>query len=129
MEEEKMAELKQIQEAVHKASVKNGNHDDADTTLTDRIVAAIKQLAQAAECIKQDQPVIWQDGGVVSTVGHPGLVKLLPSSPDWKSEKRPQGAQIQMADAVIIIMDIFESQNWSLENAIKIKHQFNTHGV
>jgi hypothetical protein len=121
-----MAELSVIQKAVHEASVKNGNHNDADVTLTDRLMVAIKQLAQAAECLKEDVPYIYQDGGVQSTVGHPGLVKVLPSSPDWKAEKRPQGAQIQMADAVIVIMDIFESQKWELENAIKIKHQFNT---
>ena len=121
-----MAELSVIQKAVHDVSVKNGNHDDQDTTIADRLMVAIKQLAQAAECIKQNQPNIFQDGGVQSTVGQPAIVKLMPSSPDWKQTVRPQGAQIQMADAVIVIMDIFESQKWNLENAIKIKHQFNS---
>lgn len=40
-------------------------------------------------------------------------------------EKKPCGEQMELADAVIRIMDYFESNGWSLEMAIKEKHWYN----
>lgn len=38
---------------------------------------------------------------------------------------KPEGVPIELADAVIRIMDFCEAQNIDLEEAIRIKHEFN----
>lgn len=40
-------------------------------------------------------------------------------------DKKPEGEAIELADAVIRIMDYFAHRGWDLEEAIRIKHNYN----
>jgi hypothetical protein len=114
--------MQQIQKLVHELATANGWNDN-DCALSERILLICNDLSASVESIRNDEPYIWQEGGR-APLGE-GILKILPSSPDWKTEIKPRGMQIKLATAVMRIMDIFESQGWSLENAIRIKHQYN----
>jgi len=42
-----------------------------------------------------------------------------------KGLRKPEGEAIELADAVIRIMDYFESKGWDLEEAMKLKMEYN----
>lgn len=118
-------ELKEIQKTVHELAKQKGWHDIADVSLTERIMLVVTELAEAVECIRNNEPAMWQKGTSKVLGSETELIKLMPNSPDWKTEVKPEGVQTELADAIIRLLDIFESQGWDTEEAIRIKHQFN----
>jgi NTP pyrophosphatase (non-canonical NTP hydrolase) len=120
-----MAELNEIQKAVHGLAKEKGWHD-VETTLTEKIMLVVTELSEAVESIRRNESPIWQKGKVNSPLTlDQSPIKLMPSSPDWDSNIKPEGVLVELADSVIRVMDICESQGWDLERAIKIKHSYN----
>lgn len=120
-----MAEISVVQTAVHQLAKEKGWHSDADVTLVERIALVHCELSEAIECIRDDEPGIWQSGVDKASNLDKGVIKIFPNSPVWSNEVKPEGVLVELADAVIRIMDICESQGWDLENAIRIKHAYN----
>lgn len=116
-------ELNQIQKIVHELAKEKGWHDQ-DVSLVERIMLVVTELAEGVECIRNNEPPIWQKGEGKNPLTSE-VVKLMPISPEWKETSKPEGVQVELADAVIRIMDIFESQGWKLEEAIRLKHTYN----
>lgn len=120
-----MAEFKTIQTAVHALAKEKGWHD-GETSLTERIALVHCELSEAVECIRNDEPGIWQTGTVKSPLlEEDAIVKVFPISDKWREHVKPEGVLVELADAVIRVMDICESQGWDLEEAIRLKHHFN----
>lgn len=120
-----MAEFKVIQEAVHKLSVEKGFHGD-DTPI-ERLMRVIAKVASSAEAIRKTEPAIWQSGDKTPVVGNlHAIIKVFPSSASWKDATKPEGVLIELADAMIVLLDLAQSQGWDLEDAIRIKHKHNT---
>lgn len=120
-----MAEFNEIQKAVHGLAKEKGWHD-VDSSLTERIMLVVTELAEAVESIRRNEPPVWQKGKVKEPLSvEQNLIKLMPISPDWDVFVKPEGVLTELADATIRIMDICEAQGWDLEQAIKTKHTFN----
>lgn len=120
-----MAELKEIQQAVHVLAKEKGWHD-VDTSLTERIMLVVTELAEAVESIRRNESPIWQKGKATSPLSvEQNPVKLLPTAPEWDANAKPEGVLVELADAVIRVLDLCEAQGWDLEQAIKIKHTYN----
>lgn len=118
-----MTEIKDIQATVHALAKEKGWHD-IEVSLVERIMLVVTELSEAVEEIRKNSPAIYQkaksENPMVSE-----LINLSPISPRWDENKKPEGVAIELADAVIRVMDIFESQGWSLQDAIQIKHNYN----
>ena len=120
-----MAEFKEIQSAVHNLAKEKGWHD-VDSSLTERIMLVVTELAEAVESIRRNEPPVWQKGKTKDPLaGEQALIRLMPISQEWDSNVKPEGVLTELADAVIRIMDICEAQGWDLEQAIKLKHTYN----
>ena len=120
-----MAEFKQIQEVVHKLAIEKGWHS-VEATLTERIMLVVTELAEAVESIRNEEAAIWQAGESKDPlIGEHKVIKVYPNSPSWQENRKPEGVLVELADAVIRIMDIAQSQCWDLENAIRVKHKYN----
>lgn len=118
-----MAELKSIQAEVHALSREKGWHD-VETSLVERMALVITEVSEAIEEVRDCSPAIYQkvksDNPMIGE-----HISISPTNPKWDSGRKPEGVAIELADTVIRIMDIFESQGWSLEDAIRIKHTYN----
>jgi hypothetical protein len=120
-----MAEFNEIQKVVHTLAKEKGWHD-VDSSLTERIMLVVTELSEAVESIRRNESPIWQKGKVNAPLSaDQSPIKLMPSSPDWDVNTKPEGVLTELADAVIRIMDICEAQGWDLEQAIRIKHSYN----
>ncbi len=52
--------------------------------------------------------------------------KIIPhSNVNWDNTQKPEGVAIELADAVIRIMDMFDNYGWDLEQALKVKMDYN----
>jgi len=47
------------------------------------------------------------------------------SNNEYDNTRKPEGEAVELADAVIRIMDYFESKGWDLEHVIELKHDYN----
>lgn len=123
-----MAEFKVIQKAVATLAMKSGWAADRHSGLNDTLA---NYLAKAVS--KRSEPPIWQV--YVPPTAHAelfekaiktfdGIARQLPGE-GWRDDVQPQGALIEFADAVIRMMEFCESKGWDLENAIRLKHQYN----
>ncbi len=77
---------------------------DADvpqSTTIERHMLIVSEVAEATEEVRNGKPPIYIKDG------------------------KPEGEAIELADVVIRVMDHFEHQGWDLEEAIKIKSDFN----
>lgn len=120
-----MAEINEIQKKVHGLAKEKGWHD-VETSMTERIMLIVTECSEAVESIRRNEPAIWQKGKVREPLTlDQSPIKLLPNSPDWDSNVKPEGVLVELADAAIRILDICEAQGWDLEQAIKIKHAYN----
>lgn len=77
----------------------------------------VSEIAEATECLRKDEPPVWQEG-----VEHG---KPVTPEGNWSLDKKPEGELIELADCVIRIMDYCGHHGWDLENAINIKHTYN----
>jgi hypothetical protein len=110
---------------VHGLAKEKGWHD-VDTSLTERIMLVVTELAEAVESIRRNEPQLWQKGKAKEPLlVDQNPIKIMATSPEWDSTAKPEGVLVELADATIRIMDICEAQGWDLEQAIKIKHTYN----
>jgi len=85
----------------------------------------VSEISEATEEVRDSKPPIYYnvefpDGtsGIHPCSGENGLTqteKLL----------KPEGEAIELADAVIRVMDYFAYMGWDLEHAVSVKHGYN----
>ena len=92
--------LKEIQDDVYKNSVEHGWHDK-ERSFGDVIALIHSELSEALEEYRNGKPDVYEENG------------------------KPEGILVELADAVIRIMDFFGEVNADLEEVIIYKHNYN----
>lgn len=96
--------ISELQKEVHELAKDRGWYDGTPRTKLELISLIHAELSEAVEEIRKDRPPIY----------------ILDSL-----SGKPEGELIELADAVIRIMDYCEFHGLDLEAAIKLKHEFN----
>lgn len=88
----------------------------------ERHMLMVSEVAEASEEVRNGKPPIYK----VSGDGRM-RVEVTPEHHMWDEVKsfKPEGEAIELVDCVIRIMDYFGYKNWSLEEAIRMKHEYN----
>jgi NTP pyrophosphatase (non-canonical NTP hydrolase) len=121
-------DFKKIQKLVHKLAVKKGWWAwEASKSDTEAIMLVVTELAEAVEEIRNNKPPVYN-----STIATPHMLVPTENSrgplvrfQHGTSINKPEGTLIELADAVIRIMDLCEKHKWDLEKAILMKHEYN----
>lgn len=95
--------MKSLQKKIHQLAVDKGWYDTERSPLEIHMLI-VSEVAEATEAVRQ------------------GLHPMVIDSATGK----PEGERAELADAVIRIMDYFESRGWDLEADIELKHAFNS---
>jgi hypothetical protein len=88
----------------------------------------VSELAEASEEVRKGTPPIYQLAAPTMTFG--GSIVLPSDKKDrgvigWDETVKPEGELIELADAVIRIMDYCEAKGYNLQDAIRMKHEYN----
>jgi NTP pyrophosphatase (non-canonical NTP hydrolase) len=104
-----MRTLREMQKAVYDNNVAHGWHEGAFTTTPESVITklmlAVGELSEAVEEIRNGHPydkVYFAEDG-----------------------KKPEGFGIEMADAVIRLLDVAEMLGIDMQDAIILKHNYN----
>jgi NTP pyrophosphatase (non-canonical NTP hydrolase) len=100
--------IKEMQKEVHQLAVEKGWWDQDRNGL--EIIALIhSELSEAVEEMRKGEPPLYYESEE--------------SGNGYKT--KPEGWLVELADAVIRIMDYCEQQGLSLQTAILMKHEYN----
>ena len=113
-------EINTVVKAVHDLAVEKGWYDSTRHPLEFHMLM-VSEIAEASEEVRSASPAIYQNYDSYQQ----GIIKVELNNEFWDERKKPEGEAIELADAVIRIMDYFAHRGWDLESAIRIKHNFN----
>jgi NTP pyrophosphatase (non-canonical NTP hydrolase) len=94
--------IKDIQKMVHELAKLKGWHDGTPRTALEIHMLIVSEIAEATEAVRKNEPHIF-----------------------WMYDGKPEGELVELADAVIRILDYCEVNGWDLEEAIAEKHSYN----
>lgn len=127
--------LNQLAAAVHENAVAHGWWEE-ERGLPEILMLCVSELAEALEEHRNGRPLIYYPcnaGGVCVDERHiSGLTcgsrpydPDAPDAPCSAQSKKPEGVAVELADCVIRILDYCGRVGIDIEEAIRIKHEYN----
>lgn len=98
--------ISELQSAVHETAIEKGWYEEP-RTFGDLIALVHSELSEALEAFRETGEVGWT---VAKCIGGPG---------------KPEGAAIELADAVIRILDMAEHYGIDMQKMLLMKHEYN----
>lgn len=93
-------EINKTANEVFTIAAEHGWHEKKNP-MAQSLMLMVTELAEAMEEIRHDKPSLYVKDG------------------------KPEGIQSELADCVIRIMDTFVEEGWDMENALKLKIEYN----
>ena len=125
--------LNQLAAAVHENAVAHGWWEE-ERGLPEVLMLCVSELAEALEEYRRGRPMLYfpcNAGGVCCEEdgsAHCGSRPYNPATPDAPcsaQSKKPEGVAVELADCVIRILDYCGHAGIDIEEAIRIKHEYN----
>lgn len=105
---------------VHQLAVDKGWWPDgAEVNPLEKHMLIVSEIAEATEEARKGKPPIYQIVLDCEMSCDP------PDPTEFYTHIKPEGEMVELADAVIRIMDYFGARGWDLEAAIQLKHEYN----
>lgn len=121
----KLEDLKKFAEEAHQVSRSKGWYDPELTPATDleRHMLIVSEIAEATEEVRNGNPPIYQ---IYESDGFSNLkTKILPIDYKWSNSSKPEGEAVELADAIIRILDYAEAKKLPLIEAMLMKNEYN----
>lgn len=129
-------DIKTLVKLAHQNAVEHGWWDGAERSPLELIALMHSELSEAVEELRKGTPPIYQNSEVEHFVGKytgetaeskgKAVMQVTPDHPFWDPSKKPEGELIELADVVIRIMDYCGKKGYDLEQAVLLKHAYNT---
>lgn len=121
--------LNRFAAAVHENAVAHGWWEE-ERGLPEVLMLCVSELAEALEEYRSGRPTLYylnertQQENVHTTekVGADGRINVMPH---MERSQKPEGVAVELADCVIRILDYCGHAGIDIEEAIRIKHEYN----
>ena len=110
------------QKEIHRLAVSKGWWETERSPLEMHMLI-VSEIAEATEAVRKKLPPFFQYA-MYSEQGPEGSC-VFPIDDTWDQDEKPEGELAEIADVVIRVMDYCGSKGWDLEEAIKLKHEYN----
>ena len=115
--------LNEIQTKIHMTAVEKGWWQNKERSPLEIQMLIVSELAEACEEARKGTPAIYQVDGDLSSFTYGE--RVTPKWENWDDNKKPEGELIELADAVIRILDYCGHKGWDLGLAIHLKMKYN----
>jgi hypothetical protein len=115
--------LNEMRDEAHRTALEKGWYEGGDKSPLERHMLMVSEIAEATECVRNGEPPIHfpehPANGIYELKNWPN------ETPPELSGAKPEGEAIELADVILRIGDYFGRKGWDLEQAVKIKLEFN----
>jgi hypothetical protein len=119
--------MRLIQKDVHELAKANGWWEGKDITVVpEKLMLIVSEVAEALEEYRNGKPldeVYYPDAtnGYIDPDSGQYVDWAKGQAPEWK----PEGFGVELADAIIRILDLAEFLGLNMEDLVQLKHQYN----
>lgn len=90
----------------HQPRVQPGETEPRKVSITERLMLIVSEIAEAMEEVRAGRSMLWWDQ-------------------DAQGNQKPEGVAVELADALIRILDLCYEHNVPLTSALVAKHHYN----
>lgn len=109
-------ELQELQKDIHETAVAKGWWESPRSPLEIHMLI-VSEIAEATEEARNGTPDVYQ----ISV----GKEMITPDDPKWDDSLKMEGEAVELADAMIRILDYCGRKNWDIQQIMEMKHKFN----
>lgn len=111
--------LNELRDEIHQ-NAKDHGWWDGERSFGDIIALCHSELSEALEEYRNHKPMVYYECNCDREQGAPPLIK-----PCRNCNDKPEGIAIELADCIIRILDYCGHAEIDIEEAIRIKHEYN----